>query len=210
MSPAKLGGMEVGDLVLGPPGKPFTSRNQVRAWTMLSPVGQPQALEVMRGGKEMEITVAPRLHPGAVPPPPSLEPPVVGAAAPSIDLRHYRGDKVNLKDGKAHLLLFWATWCGPCKASLPEVLAFERARHAEVVAITDEPPATLDAFFTHWKDPFPKTVAIDDFRTTFVKYGITATPGYVLIDEKGIVRARGIGYGRPAGLQIGTWKWNGK
>jgi cytochrome c biogenesis protein CcmG/thiol:disulfide interchange protein DsbE len=117
---------------------------------------------------------------------------------------------VNLKDGKPHLLLFWATWCKPCKASLPEVLAFEKAQHTQVVAITDEPNAVLDPFFKTWSKPFPKTVAIDDYRTTSTAYGISGTPGFILVDGKGIVRARGIGYSKPPGLPIDGWKWDGK
>jgi thiol-disulfide isomerase/thioredoxin len=136
--------------------------------------------------------------------------PAVGAPAPPLNLHRYRGANANLKDGKAHLLLFWETWCGPCKASVPEVLAYQRAHHVQVVAITDEPPATLDAFFASWKAPFPDTVAIDDLESAHFAYGVPATPTYVLIDEKGIVRARGTGYGRPAGLQISGWKWDGK
>jgi thiol-disulfide isomerase/thioredoxin len=209
MSPAKLGGIQVGDLIVGAPGAPFTARNEVRSWTMLSSASEPHPLEIVRDGKEMLVSVALRPHPGAMPPPPPPDAPAIGAAAPPVSLRRYRGADVNLKDGRSHLLLFWATWCGPCKASLPEVLAYERERNTQVVAITDEAPATLDAFFAHWKDPFPKTVAIDDLRTSFMSYAITGTPGFVLIDGKGNVKARGIGYGRPQGLPIEGWKWKG-
>ena len=119
-------------------------------------------------------------------------------------------DQDVLKSDTPVLVDFWATWCGPCKASLPEVLAFERVHHTQVIAITDEPPATLGSFFDKWKRPFPKTVAIDDLRAAFLAYGVAATPTFVLVDEKGIVRARANGYDPAAGLAFEGWKWDGK
>jgi thiol-disulfide isomerase/thioredoxin len=208
-SPAKDAGLQPGDVILGPPGKPFTSRNQVRAWTMLSPPDQPEALQVSRGSKHLDLTIVPRLYPEQ-PPAPAPNGPDMGTAAPALSLRTYRGANVKLGDGTPRLLLFWATWCKPCKASLPEALAYERAHHTPIVAITDEPKATLDAFFKTWKQPFPKTVAIDDMRAAFIAYGVAGTPGFVLVDGKGIVRTRATGYSSPPGLPIDGWKWNGK
>jgi thiol-disulfide isomerase/thioredoxin len=207
-SPAKAAGLQPGDLVLGPPGNPFTAHNQVRAWTMLSPPGQPETLTIARGDKKLDVTIVPRAFPDEMPAG-APNGPEVGTPAPALNLRTYRGGNVRLGDGKPHLLLFWATWCKPCKASLPEALAYARAHHTPIVAITDEPKGTLDEFFKTWKQPFPATVAIDDLRAAFVAYGISATPGFVLVDGKGIVRTRAIGYSSPPGLPIDGWKWSG-
>jgi thiol-disulfide isomerase/thioredoxin len=206
-SPASDAGIQIGDVLLGPPGKPFTGKNEIRDWTMLSPPGASGTMDVLRGQKKLEVALTPRPLPSDLQPPPPPRGPAVDSPAPAVSLRAYRGGSVNLKDGKSHLLLFWATWCKPCKASLPEVLAFEKAHHAEVVAITNESPATLDAFFKDWKKPFPRTVAIDDYNLAFLSYGVTGTPGFVLIDGKGIVRARSTGYANPPGLPIEGWKW---
>src|SRR5262249_23149270 len=43
-SPAKTAGLQAGDIVTGPPGKPFTERDQIREWTMLSTVDKPASL----------------------------------------------------------------------------------------------------------------------------------------------------------------------
>src|SRR6185503_8573277 len=93
-----------------------------------------------------------------------------------------------------HLLFFWATWCGPCKAALPEVRALERERNIPVLAITDEPAATLDVFFAAFDQPFPARVAVDELRRSFLAYGVSGTPTFVLVDGEGIVRSYSVGY----------------
>ena len=50
---AREAGLEAGDIVLGPPGRPFSAPQQIREWTMLSPRGTPLPLRVLRPGDVM-------------------------------------------------------------------------------------------------------------------------------------------------------------
>jgi thiol-disulfide isomerase/thioredoxin len=209
-SPAWAGGLLPGDIVIGPPDAPFTAYRQVRSWTMLSPIDQPEALVVLRSENRLTLTLVPKPLPlelPRLPPPPQLS---VGAAAPSFGAKPYRGAGVDLKDGRPHLLYFWETWCKPCKAALPEVLAFERDRKTQVVAVTDEGPDVLDPFFKTWKTPFPRTVVMDGDRKAYTEFSVTGTPTFILVDGKGIVRARTTGYVRPKGIGVDGWAWGGK
>jgi thiol-disulfide isomerase/thioredoxin len=138
-------------------------------------------------------------------------PAAIGAVAPVVDVIPYRGSvKANLAKGSAHLLYFWATWCGPCKAALPEVLAFEKERKIPVVAITDEPVEQLDVFFKKYPNAFPKAVAVDELRKSFSSHGVSGTPTFVLVDDKGVVRGYQTGYLASAGLDLPSWSWAGR
>ncbi len=206
-SPAEAAGLRVGDVILGPPGKPFTEPRQVREWTMLSAVDRPAPLVVQRGDRRVRVTLVPKPYPIRLPEPPG--PPQVGSAAPPLKVAAYRGTlPERLGGGKRRLLFFWATWCVPCKASLPELLAFEQERGVQVIAITDEPAEQLGPFFEKFTAPFPATVAVDELRSAFQAYGVSGTPTFVLVDEDGKVASTSTGYTPEKGLGIAGWSWS--
>jgi hypothetical protein len=90
---------------------------------------------------------------------------------------------------------------------LPEVVAFERDSGIPVVAITDEPPAQLDAFFKKYDGPFPAIVATDALRRSFLTYGVSGTPTFVLADAAGKVQSIASGYRPEVGLPLAGWSW---
>jgi thiol-disulfide isomerase/thioredoxin len=205
-SPAARAGIREGDVVLGPPGAPFVEREQIREWAMRSAPGVETTLELLRDGTTRVVALVPQSMPQKWPSLPG--PPKVGSAAPPLRLSAYRGDvPATLADGRSRLLFFWATWCGICKAAVPELLAFESARGTEVLGITDESAAELDPFFAEWKQPFPARVATDESRAAFRSYGVSGTPTFVLIDGSGVVQQHHTGYAPKKGLQIDGWSW---
>ncbi len=56
-SPADTAGIHTGDIIVGPPGRPFRDRNQLREWVMTALVGQDQELTILRSGLPMSIVV---------------------------------------------------------------------------------------------------------------------------------------------------------
>jgi thiol-disulfide isomerase/thioredoxin len=208
-SPAKAAGLRPGDIVLGPPGRHFAERDQIREWTMLSPVDRVASLDVLRDGQQVGVKLTPKPFPQKWPALPG--PPKVGSAAPPLRLGSYRGTPPrSLASGQPHLLFFWATWCAICKSALPEVEAFERDRHTPVVAITDEDRARLDPFFAGHTGPFPALVATDENRQAFLSYGVSGMPTFVLVDGKGVVRGYATGYSPAKGLALDGWHWTGR
>ena len=207
-SAASKAGLEVGDIILGPPDAPFQEPHQVREWTMRREIGEPAPLQVSREGHVQQVVLKPEPYPIKMPELPG--PPKVGGAAPPLQkVTAFRGDP-QLGAGKPRLLFFWATWCLPCKFSVPEVMAFAKARGVEVVAITDEEPEKLEQFFSTHKEPFPATVAVDPYRLAFQAYGVSGTPTFVLIDADGKVSAYSTGYSAAKGLGIAGWTYGKK
>jgi thiol-disulfide isomerase/thioredoxin len=210
-SPAQEAGLQVGDVVVGPLEAPFEDPRQIREWTMLATVDRPASLSVLRGEERLDLTLLPRPYPVKWPELPG--PPRVSNAAPDwrpLQLTAYHGAlPADLRGAGPHLLYFWATWCGPCKAALPELLAFERERKTPVIAITDEAGETLDAFFARFGKPFPERVATDAARRAFRAYGVSGTPTFVLVDGEGIIRAYSVGYTAAKSLGVTGWTWSG-
>lgn len=208
-SPAAAAGLQVGDVIIGPQGSPFVEPYQIREWTMRSAVDEALSIDVLRDRKRLHVALVPKPFPLTWPELPAA--PTVGSAAPALKVDAFRGRiPSSLANGTPHLLFFWATWCLHCKAALPEVLAFEREHKVPVIAITDELPEQLQSFFAKFTDGFPQIVATDEYRRSFVAYGVSGTPTFVLIDGQGIIRSYAVGYSATTGLPIDGWTWSGR
>ena len=125
-----------------------------------------------------------------VPPHPVYARRFINQQAPHLQVEKWLTEQPDTS-GKFLLLDFWATWCGPCRRSIPE-LNHWHAKFKDrlvVVGLSDEPePAVL-----RMKEPrIDYALAIDTRRRTETEVGVKGIPHTMLIDPNGIVRFEGM------------------
>ncbi len=123
----------------------------------------------------------------------ALRPPLVRAPAftlPALD----RGEiALAARPGHVVFLDFWASWCPPCRLSLPLAERFARAHpDVEVIAVDVGEPAAAARAFAHANGM--SRVALDAGKRVSSAYGAVFLPTIVAIDPAGYERGRWSGY----------------
>jgi cytochrome c biogenesis protein CcmG, thiol:disulfide interchange protein DsbE len=119
---------------------------------------------------------------------------VSASPAPDFELTASDGKNVRLSDlrGKVVLLNFWATWCPPCKAEMPDLNALQRKYGADrdfvVLGVNDEESAAdVVAFAEREGIAFPLLLDPDG-RVIEKIFNIRYLPTSMIIDRDGNVR----------------------
>ena len=118
--------------------------------------------------------------------------------APNFTLQTIDGQEVTLSNlkGKVILLDFWATWCGPCRESIPHLIQLHRTYQKdglEVIGMNVE-KGDMDGvrrFVKSMDIPYPIVSSPDDVQRD---YRVSSLPTSIFIDKQGRIREKMVGF----------------
>ena len=112
-------------------------------------------------------------------------------------LKDLNGKDVSLNDfkGKNVLLNFWATWCPPCKAEMPDIeKLYQENKNSDLVILAvnlGEDKQTVKSFIE--KNKYNFDILLDSDQDVAIKYNIVSIPTSFFIDKEGNIVSKKIG-----------------
>ncbi|MGV8980631.1 TlpA family protein disulfide reductase [Clostridium sp.] len=126
-----------------------------------------------------------------------INPSVTKTKAIDFKLKDLKGKELSLSDlkGKKVFLNFWATWCPPCKAEMPEIeKLYQETKNSDLVIVAveiGEPLSTVKSFIDSNKYNFK--VLVDPDQTVAAQYNISSIPTSYFINADGNIISKSIG-----------------
>ncbi len=118
-----------------------------------------------------------------------------GRAAPEFTLKRLGGGKESLRDLRGHpvVINFWASWCEPCRAEMPEFVSAYRAHRDEglhflAINLTDQERRKDVARFVEDLG-MTFTVLLDENGRVRERFELVTVPTTVFVDSTGVVRS---------------------
>jgi peroxiredoxin len=117
------------------------------------------------------------------------------APAFSVEKLEKEGEVVSLADlkGKVVLLDFWATWCGPCRETMPDIQNIYNSYKGNglvVMAISNETRSEINAFKA--KESFTYPMYVDTDNSANTSFNIVTIPHAVVIGKNGKILYQGL------------------
>ena len=120
----------------------------------------------------------------------------VGAKFPDFSEKDVNGKPLSVADHKGKVLLidFWATWCPPCRAEIPNVVATYKKYHDrgfDIIGVSlDQDQGKLLSYIKEHEMAWPQFFDGQGWQNKLaVKYGIQSIPATYLLDGNGVIIA---------------------
>jgi len=105
----------------------------------------------------------------------------VGDTAPAVDIEHWiKGEPVRkFQPEHVYVVEFWATWCGPCRVTMPHLseLQDQHTESVTIIGISNEPKSTVTEFLSStdrdgvaWQDKIRYRLTTDPDKSTWNDY----------------------------------------
>ena len=115
----------------------------------------------------------------------------IGNKPPEFNLEMLNGEQVRLEDvkGKKVMINFWATWCPPCEAEMPEMEKLQKEQGDRVIVLAvnmtnaEKSIKDVESFISKRNLTFP--VALDKDGRVSVQYEVYSYPTTYFLDEEG-------------------------
>jgi len=130
---------------------------------------------------------------GPTPPEPPPEP------APAWNVPSLYGgmDSSTNYNGKVVILNFWATWCVPCKAEMPDLVALQEKYGPDGLVIVGadigETSDTVSSFLSTWTPTVNYPVVMSSGAMEYAYGGISYIPTTFIIDRQNLIRKNYVG-----------------
>jgi thiol-disulfide isomerase/thioredoxin len=126
----------------------------------------------------------------------------LGDPAPALQVAEWiKGAPVNLADGKGknvYVIELWATWCGPCRASIPHLTELQhkyKDKNVTIISVSIEDAKDVKPFVEQKGADMGYTVAVDSDTKTYNDYmkpfGQDGIPHAFVVDKDGKIAWHG-------------------